>query len=144
MPDAMEQFIIGVDAFKNGDVEKAIKHLESSTHLDSKNHKAFAYLGAAYAAMNRYNEAIGAFKVSEQLSPGVASIHYNIAQAYEAAGVFGEAEYEYKRALKVDHKYIKAADALKLLETRMMNVITMCVEHGSSDSETPADNLPTA
>ncbi|MCX6343478.1 MAG: hypothetical protein NT018_00220 [Armatimonadetes bacterium] len=144
MADAMEEFIIGVDAFKTGDIEKAIKRLELSTHLNGKNHKAFAYLGAAYAAMNRYNEAIGAFKVSEQLSPGVASIHYNIAQAYEAAGVFGEAEFEYKRALQVDHKYIKAADALKLLETRMKNVKTMSVEHEASEPETPPDTLPTA
>ena len=86
MADAMEHFIIGVNAFKTGEIDKAIKELEAATQADKKNHKAFAYLGAAYAAKDRYNAAIGAFKISEQLNPGVPSIHYNIAQAYEAAG----------------------------------------------------------
>ena len=144
MADGMEEFIIGVDAFKTGDITKAIKHLELSTHVDRKNHKAFAYLGAAYAAINRYNEAIGAFKMSEQLNPGVASIHYNIAQAYEAAGVYSEAEFEYKRALQVNPKYIKAADALTLLETQMKNVQSMSMTYGASKAETPIEIASTA
>ena len=144
MADGMEEFIIGVDAFKTGDIEKAIKHLELSTHTDGRNHKAFAYLGAAYAAINRYNEAIGAFKMSEQLSPGVASIHYNIAQAYEAAGVYSEAEFEYKRALQVNPKYIKAADALTILATQMKNVELMSMTYGMREGDIPIEIAPTA
>jgi len=116
MDDAMEHFIIGVDAFKSGEIDKAVKELEAATQADKKNHKAFAYLGAAYAAKERYNAAIGAFKISEQLKPGIPSIHYNIAQAYEAAGVPSEAQFEYERALQIDPHYTRAAEALAELK----------------------------
>jgi len=122
MADAMEHFIIGVDAFKTGEIDKAIKELEAATQADKKNHKAFAYLGAAYAAKDRYNAAIGAFKISEQLNPGVPSIHYNIAQAYEAAGIPNEAEFEYERALQIDPHYKKAADALAELKKKLKHI----------------------
>lgn len=110
---------MGVDAFKNGEIDEAIEKLEASTMQDKKNHKAFAYLGAAYAAKQRWNAAIGAFKVSEQLNPGVASIHYNIAQAYEAAGIPDEALFEYERAILVDPHYSKASEALARLRVKM-------------------------
>lgn len=122
MADAMEHFIVGVDAFKAGEIDKAIQELEASTQFDNKNYKAFAYLGAAYAAANRYNAAIGAFKISEQLNPGIPSIHYNIAQAYEASGILLEAEWEYERALQIDPKYTKAADALAKLKKKLHHV----------------------
>lgn len=119
MADAMELFIVGVDAFKAGEIDKAIRELEASTQLDNRNYKAFAYLGAAYAAASRYNAAIGAFKVSAQLNPCVASIHYNIGQAYEASGIPLEAEWEYERALQIDPKYTKAAEALAQLKKKL-------------------------
>ena len=119
MTDAMEHFIIGVDAFKSGEIDKAIKELEAATQEDKKSYKAFAYLGAAYAAKERYNAAIGAFKTAEQLNPGIPSIHYNIAQAYEAAGVPNEAQFEYERALQIDPHYTKAAEALAELKKKL-------------------------
>jgi tetratricopeptide (TPR) repeat protein len=122
MADAVEHFRSGVEAFKAGDIDVAIEQLETATHLDHENHRSFAYLGAAYAAKNRYNAAIGAFKMSEQINPGVASIHYNIAQAYEAAGIPNEAEFEYERALEIDPSYAKAAEALAKLKKKLRHV----------------------
>jgi Flp pilus assembly protein TadD len=87
MTEAEEHFRRGVEAFKAGDCDKAIEELEAATRLDQDNYKAFNYLGAAYAAKGRFNTAIGAFKRAEQIAPNVASIHYNIAQAYEATGI---------------------------------------------------------
>jgi len=122
MAEAAEHFRSGVDAFKAGDIDKAVEELEAATHLDHADHKAFSYLGAAYAAKGRYNAAIGAFKMAEQIAPGVASIHYNIAQAYEAAEVPGEAEYEYERALECEPDYTKAHDALNKLKKKLHHV----------------------
>jgi len=122
MTEAAENYSQGVQAFKAGDIETAITELEAATQLDHSNHKAFSYLGAAYAAKGRYNAAIGAFKQAEQLAPDIASIHYNIAQAYEASGVPGEAEFEYGRALEIDPSYAKAAEALEKLKKRLGQV----------------------
>ncbi|MCE5323942.1 tetratricopeptide repeat protein [bacterium] len=122
MAEAMEHYMLGVDAFKAGNIETAIEELEAATHLDHENHKAFTYLGVAYASQERYNAAIGAFKTAEQIAPGVASIHYNIAQAYEASGISSEAEYEYERALEIDPNYTKAREALDALKKRLHHI----------------------
>src|ERR1035437_5122697 len=112
MTDATELYNRGIAAFKAGDVDLAIESLEAATQLDHQNYKAFNHLGAAYAAKTRYNAAIGAFKAAEQIAPEVASIHYNIAQAYEMSGVPAEAVYEYGRALEIKPDYPKAQEAL--------------------------------
>ena len=122
MSQADEHFRQGVQAFKAGDCVKAIEELEAATRLDHNNYKAFNYLGAAYAAKDRFNAAIGAFKAAEQIAPAVASVHYNIAQAYEADGVDSEAEYEYEQALQINPHYTLAKDALKKLKQRLHHV----------------------
>ena len=122
MSESNENFVHGVEAFKAGDFDKAIEELEAATQSSHDNYKAFCYLGAAYAAKQRYNAAIGAFKTAEQIAPGVASIHYNIAQAYEAGEVLGEAEYEYGRALEINPDYALAKEALAKLKQRLHHV----------------------
>jgi len=122
MAEAAEHFRLGVEAFKAGEIDRAIEELESATQIDHANHKAFTYLGAAYAAKQRYNAAIGAFKTAEQIAPGVASIHYNIAQAYEATGIVSEAEYEYERAIEIDPNYTKAQEAVQKLKKKLRHV----------------------
>jgi tetratricopeptide (TPR) repeat protein len=117
-----DDFLAGVEAFKSGDVDRAVGLLEAATQDDNTNYKAFCYLGVAYAAKDRYNAAIGAFKTAEQIAPGVASIHYNIAQAYEASGILNEAEYEYGRALEINPQYPKALDALAKLKERLHHI----------------------
>ena len=120
--ETADRFALGVAAFKASDFDKAIEELEAATQSNHDNYKAFCYLGAAYAAKERYNAAIGAFKTAEQMAPGVASIHYNIAQAYEAGEVFSEAEYEYERALQINPDYALAKEALAKLKTRLHHV----------------------
>jgi len=122
MAEATEHFRLGVEAFKAGDCDTAIQELETATQLDHQDHRAFCYLGAVYSAKGRYNAAIGAFKSAEQINPGIASIHYNIAQAYEADGVDGEAEYEYGRALEINSNYTLAKQALAKLKQRLHHV----------------------
>jgi tetratricopeptide (TPR) repeat protein len=122
MEDAAEHCRLGAEAYKAGDVDKAIEELETATHLNHDDHRAWCYLGAAYAAKGRYNAAIGAFKTAEQIAPGVASIHYNIAQAYEAAGIDAEAEFEYERALEIDPNYAKAREACGRLKRKLHHV----------------------
>jgi protein O-GlcNAc transferase len=122
MAEAAESFVRGVEAYKAGDIDTAIEQLEATTHLSPDNYKAFCYLGAAYAAKQRYNSAVGAFKTAEQIAPGIASIHYNIAQAYEADGLDSEAEHEYENALQINPNYTLAKQALKKLKDRLHHV----------------------
>lgn len=118
MPQADQHLEAGLAAFRSGDMETAISELEEATRLDRTNARAFNYLGAAYGAVGKYNQAVGAFKVAEQLTPRDAKIHFNIAQAYEAAGNPAEAAYEYDKALQIDPNYSRARAALDALRSR--------------------------
>jgi len=118
MEDAANHIQKGLAAFQSGDYDTAISELEGATREDSANYRAFIFLGAAYAGKAKYNAAIGAFKMAEQINPNVASVHYNIGQAYEAAGVPDEAEYEYEYALRITPNYSKAQEALDSLRKR--------------------------
>jgi tetratricopeptide (TPR) repeat protein len=119
MGDVSTHLEQGLTAFKAGNIDTAIAELETATREDPTSFRAFNYLGAAYAAKGKFNAAIGAFKSAEQINPNIASIHYNIAQAYEAGGVWAEAEYEYQRALEVDPSYSRAQEALDSLRIRL-------------------------
>jgi tetratricopeptide (TPR) repeat protein len=117
--EAEKFFQSGIAAYRAGNLEAAVADLEEATRLDPEYVDAFKYLGAAYGSTGKYNQAVGAFKVAEQLSPQDPRIHYNIAQAHEAAGNPAEAEYEYGKALEVDPKYGRAHQALMALRARM-------------------------
>lgn len=119
MAEAASHLEEGIKAYAAGDLDKAIQELEEATRQDHESFKAFNYLGAAYFAKGRTDAAIGAFKTAEQIAPGVVSIHFNIAQAYEASGILSEAEYEYNRAIELDPNYTKAREALERLQKKL-------------------------
>jgi len=122
MDEAAQHFERGVQAFKSGDYDNAVNELETATQMNHEDYRAFNYLGAAYAAKNRYNAAIGAFKTAEQIAPHVASIHYNIGQAYEATGIMNEAEYEYGRAVELNPDYSRAREALERVKKKLHHI----------------------
>lgn len=107
---------------KAGDYDTAVSELEEASRQSHKDYRVFNCLGAAYAAKGRFEKAIGAFKLAEQIAPDNARIHYNIAQAYEAVGILTEAEYEYEKAVQLDSTYTKAVSALKTLKDRLNHV----------------------
>ena len=109
----------GIEAFKSGDFDAAVRQLELATADDPNDFRAFAFLGAAYAEQGRYNAAIGSFQRAADLEPGSAKVHFNLGQAYEAAGVSTEAWFEYKKALEVDSAYQPATSALAELGARL-------------------------
>jgi Flp pilus assembly protein TadD len=111
----------GLEAFKDEDFETAVSELEQATMTDHEDFSAFIYLGAAYVRVGRVNAAIGAFKKAEELRPMDARVHYNLGQAYEAAGVPKEAGHEYAQALRINPYYTNARTALITLRSRMIN-----------------------
>lgn len=119
MGDYRDCLASGLCAFKAKDFETAVAELEQATLENQDSFTAFVYLGAAYANAGHYNEAIGAFKRAELLKPGDPRTHYNLGQAYEAAGVPTEALYEYTKALQIDPCYTNARNAFISLKHRI-------------------------
>lgn len=109
----------GLQAFKEKEFETAVIELEQATFDNTDDYSAFLYLGAAYASVGRINAAIGALKKAEELKPDDPKVHYNLGQAYEAAGVPKEAFVEYARALRISPCYSYARNAFTSLKSRM-------------------------
>ena len=111
--------LAGIEAFKSGDLDTAVRQLEIATIEDPRDFRAFAFLGAAYAEQGRYNAAIGCLQRAADLEPGSAKVHFNLGQAYEAAGASTEAWFEYRKALEIDSSYQPATSALAELGARL-------------------------
>jgi Flp pilus assembly protein TadD len=122
MEQSASHYELGLAAMKSGDYDTAVDELEAASRENQTDYRIFNCLGAAYAAKGRFEKAIGAFKIAEQIAPNVARIHYNIAQAYEAVGILTEAEYEYEKSVQLDPSYIKAAEALAALKSRLNHI----------------------
>ena len=118
----------GIEKFKNGEFEEAVRIWEDASRLYPDSYDTFVYLGAAYAQQARYNAAIGALKRASEIKPGSPRIHYNLGQAYEAAGVPREAWFEYKKALELDPRYGLARGALISLSQRLPKLLGPTIE----------------
>ena len=118
----------GIAVFKEGKFEKAIPMLEEATREYPESYEAFVYLGATYAQLARYNAAIGALKKASEIKPGSPRVHYNLGQAYEAAGVPKEAWSEYKKSLELDSNYSLARNAMISLSQRLPKLLSSGIE----------------
>lgn len=118
----------GIAAFKTGDFDLAVDFLEDASRQEETGYDAFVYLGAAYAQQGRHNAAIGALRRASELRPGSAKTHYNLGQAYEAAGVPREAWFSYKKALEIDPNYGLARGALISLSNRLPKLLAPTIE----------------
>ena len=74
--------------------------------------KAFAVLGEGYLAQGDPHAAVRAFRQAVERSPDAAKIHYNLAQALEAAGDMTGSRSEYERALHIQSVFPEAEYAL--------------------------------
>lgn len=118
----------GIAAFKEGDFEAAVRILEEASREYPGSYEAYVYLGAAYAQQGRHNLSIGALKRACDITPDSPRVHYNLGQAYEAAGVPMEAWFEYQRALELDPKYGLARGALISLSQRLPRLMSPGIE----------------
>lgn len=128
MAEANKTLMRGKALFKEGRIDEAVEVLEDATREDPGSYDAFAYLGAAYARQGRCNLVIGALRRACEIRPNCPSSHYNLGQAYEAAGVPREAWFEYKRALELDPNYGLARGALITLSRRLPELLNPAIE----------------
>ncbi len=69
-----------------GKIKDAIRHLERAVRLDSKNAKAFFYLGIAYLFDKKMIKAVHAFDDAYRRDATLIEAIYNIAAAYDMMG----------------------------------------------------------
>lgn len=111
-PDGQSIREQGINAFRAGKVEDAIRLLNQAVGEDPRDYGAHAVLGAALVQRGDYARAVDAFERARSIRPDLAHIHYNLGLALQKAGRAQEAVAAFRAALEVDPSYEKAKDAL--------------------------------
>ena len=71
--------------------------------LNPENHKIFTNLGNVYLLMNRWQDAVDAYKRAIKLSSGkCAGAHFNLSKAYGQEFLFDESEMEFYKAMELE------------------------------------------
>ena len=120
----------GVEVFAARDYKGAVSLFEAATRESADDYESFVYLGVAYSHLGRYNAAIGALKRASEIRPNSPVVHYNLGQAYEAAGVPDEAWSEYSMAMSIDPMYARAKNAMESLSERLPGLTSTGIELG--------------
>lgn len=68
--------------FNAKDYEKATKEFEEVVKNDSKNQQAFFQLGRSYQAVNKTDQAIGAYKKAIEVKPDFAEANYELGKIH--------------------------------------------------------------
>ena len=96
-----QHFAKGIELQNQGKIEQAIEQYE----LSIKSRPQFpvlANLGAAYARLGRYTEAIDRYEQALKLAPGQPSVLVNLGLAYYKLGDLQKAVTQFDQALKSD------------------------------------------
>jgi len=110
------QYNLGNAYFREGDVERAIRHTEIAFRLRSDFPQVSYNLGVMYAATGREREAESMYRHAIDLNPGYALAHNNLAVILYTQGRFEEARTEWSKALSLMPDLVSAREGLRLLD----------------------------
>ncbi len=98
---AEKQLTAGIEAYKRGDVTKAIEHLKEGTRIDPLAYRLHFHLGLLYGKEGRIYDAIGELQTALEINGGHFSALKNLAVLYQKAGFRNKAIETWERALRV-------------------------------------------
>jgi CheY-like chemotaxis protein len=97
--EASESLNHGIEAFKGGDIDRAIEHLQRGINVDPLSFKLHYHLGLLYGRRENTFEAIHELETSVDLQPKHFSALKNLAVLYQRAGFKHKAIEMWERAL---------------------------------------------
>lgn len=106
----------GIDAFRNGNIEDAVRLLEEAREEMPRSIRVLTFLGAAYYAAKRYADAENTLTRALALRPDLSTVRYNLANALLAQGKRDAAKAEFQKAWNQDPKCTPALLMLVSLE----------------------------
>ncbi len=75
-------FNTAVNYYNSKDYEKAVAEFKEVVKTDGKNQQAYFYLGKSHQALNKTDEAIGAYKKAIEIKPDYAEANYELGSIY--------------------------------------------------------------
>lgn len=121
LPDADALFKSAVERHQAGDVVGAIEFYEASLEKDPTRVDARSNLGAAYAGLGRYDEAVRQYRAVLDRVPEQAQVRFNLALSLYKSARIGEAAPELERVVAEDPKNLNAVLLLADCRLQMGN-----------------------
>jgi tetratricopeptide (TPR) repeat protein len=113
-------YMLGLSAWKSGDLVKSEESFERALSLDPTHMKSLVNLSRVLIEQKRYDDAIGKLTTAGEVDPESATVPRLMARAHSAKGEFEPAVDAYRRAIALD-----GSDAWS-----MNNLGLLYLEHG--------------
>jgi len=98
----------GVAAHQAGRHQEAVEHIERALAIGGPNALFMNHLGAAYASLQRLDDAEATFRRAAEIAPNDPQVHYNLAALLALREQKEEAIVFYRRAVAIAPKFAEA------------------------------------
>lgn len=107
----------GIRAFREGNIEDAVRLLGQAAEAMPRSVRVLGHLGAAYYAAKRYADAAQAFSRALEVRPDLSTLRYDLGNALLAEGKVADARREFQKAWDQDPRCTAALLMLVSLES---------------------------
>ena len=108
-PKAYKEFWRSQKAFRAGDIQSSVQHLEKAIEIDPDYMEAHNNLGVRYLSLDQFDKALTEFQRTVNLDPTSAKGHLNLSSALSILRRYPEAESAARRAVQLDPSSIQAS-----------------------------------
>ena len=125
--NAWGHFMLGLSAWKSGDLQKAETALEDALRIDPEHLKSLVNLSRVLLDEQRFDDAQMRLTAAGQIDPNSAEVHRLLGRTYKGQGKVDDAVTAYRRAIELDSE-----DAWS-----MNNLGLLFLEQGRTDDALP-------
>jgi tetratricopeptide (TPR) repeat protein len=100
--NAWGHYMLGLSAWKSGDVAKSEEAFEKALSIDPMHVKSLVNLGRVFIEAKRYDDALDRLTTAAEINPESTEVFRLIGRTYVAQGKTGAAMEAYRRAIEID------------------------------------------
>ena len=108
-------FMLGLSAWKNGDLAKAETAFQEALSIDPDHIKSLVNLSRVLIEQRRFDDALGALAHADDIDPNSAEVHRLLGRTYAAQGRIDESIEAYRAAIALNNKDAWSMNNLGLL-----------------------------
>jgi tetratricopeptide (TPR) repeat protein len=105
----------GVVLHRMGQIPLSVRSLRRSLRINNQYKEAFIFLAKLYHNVQRHQKAIQTFRRAIQAGAKYADVYLHLGQSYQKTGQTESARSAYETALRINHQYRAAQEALASL-----------------------------
>jgi len=113
--NAWGHYMLGLSAWKSGDLAKAEQALEQALAIDPEHVKSLMNLSRVFIEQKKHDEAIDRLTRAAELEPDSMQVHRLLGRTYRAQGRMDEAIAAYQKAIEVNDLDVWSMNNLGLL-----------------------------